>query len=94
MVDRIHVIGLDEIVKIPGVTCSTLFANDEEAAEFAYSGNCGVVTITAEDCEEMCRKIEKINQTICFMTPEGEDVFRRYDDFDYLRNTYARALLT
>ena len=46
----------------------------------------------ADDCEDFCSKIDKINKTISIIDENDEDVIIRYTDFDYLRKTYEGAL--
>ena len=47
---------------------------------------------TADNCDQMCRIIEKINQTVHILNTEGEDVVIHYDNFSYLKDIYQKGL--
>ena len=82
-------IGFDEICKIPGIGFCTLHQVGET---FVEHRPLGVVTVEADDCEDFCSKIDKINKTISIIDENNEDVIIRYTDFDYLRRIYEGAL--
>ena len=82
-------IGFDEICKKPGIG----FYTQHHAGEnFVEHRPLGVVTVSADDCEDFCKKIDYINKTISITDENGEDVIIRYTDFEYLRKTYKEAM--
>lgn len=81
--------GIDEILKIPGVTYYSLHRVGEE---FPIHRPVGVVGVYAEDCEEFIKKIDCINNTINVLDENGEDMIIRYTNFDYLRDNYKKGL--
>jgi hypothetical protein len=83
--------GFDEICDIPGVRFYTLYHVGES---FPAHMPLGVVSVIAEDCEDFCRKLKEINETISITDESGEDVIIRYSDFDHLRKTYEAAQWT
>jgi len=80
--------GFDEICKIPGIG---FYTQHHVGETFVEHRPLGVVTVAAEDCEDFCNKIDRINKTISITDESGEDVIIRYTDFDYLRRTYNGA---
>ena len=83
--------GFDKICCIPGVRFYTLYHAGES---FPAHMPLGVVSVVAEDCEDFCRKLKEINETISITDESGEDVIIRYTDFDSLRKTYEAAQWT
>ena len=81
--------GIEEILKIPGVSYYSLH---HEGEKFPKHRPVGVVGVFANNCEEFCEKIDKINKTISVLNENGEDMIIRYTDFDYLRENYQRGL--
>lgn len=81
--------GIDEILKIPGVTYYSLHHVGEE---FPIHRPVGVVGVYAKDCEEFINKIDCINNTINVLDENGEDMIIRYTNFDYLRENYRKGL--
>lgn len=81
--------GIDEILKIPGVTYYSLHHVGEE---FPIHRPVGVVGVYAEDCEEFIKKIDCINNTINVLDENGEDMIIRYTNFDNLRDNYRKGL--
>lgn len=80
--------GFDEICKIPGVG---FYTQHHVGEQFVEHRPLGVVTVEAENCEEFCKKIDKINKTISIFDEEGNDVIIRYTDFDHLTKIYEGA---
>ena len=80
--------GFDDICKIPGVG---FYTQHHVGESFVEHRPLGVVTVAAENCEDFCEKIDRINKTISITDESGEDVIIRYTDFDYLRKTYKGA---
>lgn len=81
--------GIDEILKIPGVTYYSLHNVGEE---FPVHRPVGVVGVYADDCEEFIQKIDQINKTIRVLDENGDDMIIRYTNFDYLRENYRMGL--
>ena len=81
--------GFKEICQIPGVHFYTQHYVGET---FPEHRPLGVVGINADNIDEFCEKIDRINKTISILDENGEDVIIRYTDFDYLRRVYASGL--
>jgi len=83
------IIGIEEILKIPGVSYYSLHRVGEK---FPEHRPLGVVGVYADSCDEFCKKIDKINKTISILDEDGNDVIIRYTDFEYLKETYKKGL--
>lgn len=81
--------GIDEIKKIPGVGYCSLNSVGEE---FPTHIPVGVVTIYADNCDELCEKLEKVNETIKVLDDHGENMIIKYTDFDTLKKMYKDGL--
>ena len=81
--------GIDEILKIPGVSYYSLHSVGED---FPVHRPVGVVGISADDCDSLCNKIEQINAAISILDENGENMIIRYTDFDYLKENYRKGL--
>lgn len=81
--------GIEEILKIPGISYYSLYQVGEE---FSIHRPLGVIGIYAENCEEFCNKIIKINNTISIIDENGSDVIIRYTNVDYLKCNYKKGL--
>lgn len=81
--------GFDEILKIPGVDFHTLYHVGDS---FVLHRPLGVISVSADNIDEFCSKIEQINKTISIIDEEDEDVIIRYTDFNYLKETYNRGI--
>lgn len=84
-----QIIGIEDILKIPGVSYYSLHSEGET---FPKHRPVGVVGVFANNCEEFCEKIDRINKTVKVLDENGEDMIIRYTDFDYLRKNYQRGL--
>ena len=83
-------IGIDKLSEIPDVSFYTLHHVGEK---FVEHRPLGVISVFAENIDEFCNKIKKINETISIVDYENNDVIIRYTDFDYLRKTYERGMV-
>lgn len=81
--------GMDKIAKIPGVYVETLRNIGEEVDKYR---SVGVITFTTNNCDEMCKMIEKVNETVSFINEKGEDIVIKYTNFDYLKKVYNEGL--
>lgn len=81
--------GIDEAVKIPGVSYYSLHNIGEE---FPIHRPVGVFGVYADNCEEFIEKIKAINKTVSIVDENGEDMIIRYTNFDYLRDNYKKGL--
>ena len=82
-------IGIDAINSIAGVKFYTIHHIGEN---FVAHRPLAVITVIADDCEDFCEKLKKINKLISIEDENGEDVVIRYTDFDYLKNAYKRGI--
>lgn len=81
--------GLEEIQKIPGVSVATVTRPGTTLEKYHSYGN---VLFVSKDCNEMCRVINQINNTVSIINENDEDVIIKYTDFDYLKSIYQRGL--
>lgn len=81
--------GIDKITKIFGVSYYPLCRVGEEVA---IHRTLGVVGIYAENCEELCKKINQINDVISILDEENEDIIIRYTNFEYLKANYKKGM--
>ncbi len=82
-------IGFDEMNKVPGVFVETL----KQIGDFApIHRPVGVITFATENCEEMCKLIQKVNDTVQVCNEKGEDMVIKYTDFDFLKKVYREGL--
>lgn len=66
------------------------FSLNQIGDHFAYHRPLGVIVFHADNIDDYCLKIEKINNTVSLKDAEGNDVIIRYTDFDYLREIYNK----
>ncbi len=50
------------------------------------------IMFATDNCDEMCRIIDKVNKTVKIINDRGEDVVIKYTDFDYLKKVYKQGL--
>lgn len=81
--------GIEEILSHKGFG---YFSLNQVGSHMALHRPVGVVTFTSEDIEEMFEKIKLVNETVTIMDTEGENIYIRYTDFDYLRKIYQDGL--
>lgn len=82
--------GLDEIAEIPGVTVEFLSQVGDIVTPHRPMG---AIAFDADDCDEMCKMIEKINATVSIINTRGENVAVYFTDFEPIKETYKRGLL-
>ncbi len=83
------ILGIEDILKIPGVS---YYPIRKIGNEVNFHKTIGVIGVTAEDCDEFCDKIKKINETISVLDENGEDMIIRYTDFEYLKENYKKGM--
>lgn len=81
--------GIDELLKLPGIKYYSL---SQKGDHFAAHSTVGVIVFNAEDCESMCQILDVINQKLCVIDENGEDVLIHYTDYDYLKQIYHIGL--
>lgn len=82
--------GLDEVASWPEIQLVESLA--QVGDRIIVHRSLGNIMFTADNCDEMCRIIEKINRTVHIMNTKGEDVVIHYDNFDYLKYIYQKGL--
>ena len=82
--------GFDEVAEWPEIELVELLTQVGDSVELHRS--LGNIMFTADNCDEMCKIIEKINRTIRILNTEGEDVVIHYDNFDDLKEIYQKGL--
>ena len=82
--------GLDEVAEWPEIQLVESLARIGDPITIHRS--LGNIMFTADNCDEMCRVIKKINETIRILNTEGENVVIHYDNFDYLKEIYQKGL--
>ena len=81
--------GLEEMSSIPGVFVESLTKIGDEIGKYR---SCGNVLFTTENCDEMCKLIERVNNTVHFYNEKGEDIVIKYTNFDLLKKIYQDGL--
>lgn len=81
--------GIDEILKIPGVSYYSLHSVGEE---FPVHRPVGVVGIYADNIEDFCKKIQLVNNAIKILDENGDNMIIRYTDLDYLMRVYNNGI--
>lgn len=81
--------GIDKICNIPGIHISFRHQVGEKVDKYRAMGN---ITFAANNCDEMCKKIEEINKTVFLLNEHGDDMIIKYTDFDYLKRVYQEGL--
>lgn len=77
--------GLGEIEKIPGVYIDM---PKRENNPVRYHACMGLLGIYGEDIEDVCSKLENINEVFRINDENGADLLIHYDDYDSLRDEY------
>lgn len=81
--------GLDEVRKIPGVKPDMTKMPGRSAVKRM---TIGVVRIYGTDCDDLCRKIEQVNQSLRILDENGDDLILKFDDFASLKEEYQKGL--
>lgn len=81
--------GIEDILKIPGVSYYSLHSVGEE---FPIHRPVGVVGIYADNIEDFCKKIQLVNNTIKILDENGDNMIIRYTDLDYLMRVYNNGI--
>ena len=81
--------GIEEILSHKGFG---YFSLNQVGSHMALHRPVGVVTFTSDNIDEMFEKIKLVNETVTITDTEGEDIYIRYTDFDYLRKIYQDGL--
>lgn len=84
-----EIIGLDEIAKEENVMIEVF---TKVGDSFGKNKSCGNILFATNDCDEMCRIIEKINNKVKFVDQNGENLFITFTDFDRLLEIYHNGL--
>jgi hypothetical protein len=71
------------------VTVATVAKPGDAIEKYHSYGN---VLFVSDDCEDMCRMIELINNTIHIINEREEDVVIKYTDSNYLKSIYQKGL--
>ena len=50
------------------------------------------ICFSNETIDDLCELIKKINETVRYIDENGDDILIRYDQYDFLRETYNRGL--
>lgn len=82
--------GFDEVASWPEIQLVESLAQVGDCITLYRS--LGNIMFTADNCDQMCRIIEKINQTVHILNTEGEDVVIHYDNFSYLKDIYQKGM--
>jgi ATP-grasp domain protein len=81
--------GVEEIAKKPGVEIDGMAKVGDKVSKYHSIGN---ILFTSENEEEMCRMIQKLNDTIKITNEKDENLIIRFDDFDMLRRVYKAGI--
>ena len=78
-----EIIGVEEILATPGVKMTPDVHIGSPYREHQYLLT---FTFTRDNADEVCRLIEKINDTVSVVNEKGEDVVIRFTDFHVIKN--------
>jgi len=81
--------GLEEIADMPNVYMRNLTHEGEVIERYQYMF---VIAFDADNCEEMCKVIDKINQTVRVWDQNGRNMTIYYTDFERLNEMYEQGL--
>lgn len=84
-----EVVGLDEVAKWPGVYIGQWKDTGDEVHEYT---SMATICFSNETIDDLCELIKKINETVRYIDENGDDILIRYDQYDFLRETYNRGL--
>lgn len=81
--------GIDQVEKLKGVS---VYLNVEEGDEVSQYASMGNIMFVAENCEKLCKIIQKVNQMISVENQNDENILIYYTDYQYLMQTYENGL--
>ena len=84
-----NISGLDTISKYPNILMDI---PKRESGTVRYHATMGIIHVSADNIEELCETIDKVNQNLKITDEDGHDMFIYYDDFDSLRHEYYAGL--
>ena len=84
-----NIIGMDKVLSLPNVT---LDMPKREGGAVRYHASMGEIHIVGDNCDEICKTIKKINETLVIKDVNGEDMFIYFDDYKTLKDEYENGL--
>ncbi len=77
--------GLEKYREDPAFVVYTSLKEGDSYSAYTMKG---ILVFAAENCEQMCRIIEQINEDVRLIDTQGENVLLYYRDTDYLKSLY------
>lgn len=84
-----EVTGIDEIAKLPGVYIGRWKDVGDKVQQYT---SMATICFSNNTIEELCNMIELINKTVRYIDENGDDILIRYDQYEFLNDTYHRSL--
>lgn len=84
--------GLELVAQQPGFVVDYWMTNYHVGKYVDKYKSMGTITYTANDCDELCKMIEFVNDTVRVIDENGEDLIIKYTNFDYLKKVYREGL--
>ena len=81
--------GLDEVRELSNVWVDFVKGIGDQVIKYR---TIGVIRLYAQDCDEFCKKIERINQLLRVEDADGNNIIIYYDDITALRNEYNAGI--
>ena len=83
-----HIEGLEEFEQDPSFV---LDIPKRAGGTVRYHANVGVVKIHAENAEELCEKVRRVNRDLKILDKDGKNMFICFDSFEDVMADYARG---
>ncbi len=82
-------VGLDRLLAMDNILVDF---PKREGGEVRYHANMGVIRIFAENAQELCDTVAKINSFFFINNEKGENMFIKFDSFDEIIDEYEEGL--
>ena len=79
------IIGLEEVMNLPGVSVDMPKREGGEVRAYACMGLLGFY---AKDCDEMCNSLRKVNELLRIEDVDGKNLIIQYDDYETLKRNF------
>lgn len=83
------IIGLDDVKAWEGVTVGQWKNGGDDIQQYT---SMATICFASSSIDEMCKMIERINNTVKYIDVDGEDILIHYDQYEYLKDMYYKGL--
>lgn len=84
-----HISGVEEVIAATG---ASYHSSTRQGDKMRKHGHVGTFAFVCDDCNEMCKIINTINDKVSVVLEDGRDVLIRYTDFEYIKSVYEKGL--